>query len=302
MSEDIITKKSKQFYENYQFPGNRPVDKDGLILIRRFSHSLNKTKSIGKIRVLDAGCGTGNTSVSLAKQFSDVEFYGVDNCKASLSKANSLAKANKITNVQYRRWNLVNPLPFTFQFDIIVCLGVLHHTSNMQTVLQNLADSLSDKGELYLWIYAQTGRYKHSLNMKLLKILNNFKPKTMDSIEFANEFILNTCGGKFLKDLTGTSNTYLLQTEAAADPVWIADQFLNPHEELISMDQLLKMVNNCGLKVKSLLGINEDVSDFIGSPLVSNIFRKLKGNKRLIALDLLYKPERYFVILKKQRH
>jgi len=303
MSESVITRRSKRFYEQYQFPGNRPLDRDGLIFMRRFTNSVSASalrNGDKTLNVLDAGCGTGNTSVVLAKQFRDVEFYAVDNSSASLKKAKILAQKSGLKNIRFHRWNLLKPLPYPFKFDIIICLGVLHHTANMQKVLTNLGCGLNDNADLYLWIYAQPGRYRHSLNMKLLKMMINSKPKTRNEIELATEFITKAGKGSILQDLAGTSSTSLLQTKIVADPVWIADQFLNPHEELINMKELLRLIKSSGFIVQSFLGMNENVSELLNSPLLNMRFNALKGDRRLIALDLLYKPERYFVLLRKR--
>ena len=303
MSESAVTNKSKKFYEHYHFPGNRPIDKDGLIFMKRFSNSIaartNNNRSI-KLNILDAGCGTGNTTVSLAKQFKDLNFYAVDNSAESLNKAQEFADQNGLVNTRFSKWNLLRSLPFNFKFDIIICLGVLHHTANMKKVLKNLKKNLNDHGELYLWVYAEPGRYLHSLNVKLLKMLINVNPIETDEISFATEFITKVGYGSLLNDLVGTSTTYLLQTKVASDPVWIADQFLNPHEEVINMERLLGLINSSGFAIKDLLGINEDVSELLNSQILLERFEKLDADKRLIALDLLYKPERYFVILKKK--
>ena len=303
MSESVITRRSKRFYEQYQFPGNRPLDRDGLIFMRRFTNSVSAStlrNGDKTLNVLDAGCGTGNTSVVLAKQFRDVEFYAVDNSSASLKKAKILTQKSGLKNIRFHRWNLLKPLPYPFKFDIIICLGVLHHTANMQKVLTNLGCGLNDNADLYLWIYAQPGRYRHSLNMKLLKMLINSKPKTRNEIELATEFITKAGKGSILQDLAGTSSTSLLQTKIVADPVWIADQFLNPHEELINMKELLRLIKSSGFIIQSFLGMNENVSELLNSPLLNMRFNALKGDRRLIALDLLYKPERYFVLLRKR--
>jgi len=303
MSESVITRKSRKFYEQYQFPGNRPLDKDGLIFMKRFSNSVANhfSKTNGTtLNVLDAGCGTGNTSVSLAKQFKDVKFYAVDNSSNSLKKAKMLAEQNGLMNIRFRKWNLLKPLPYKFKFDIVICLGVLHHTANMKKVLKNLYNSMKNDGELYLWIYAQPGRYLHSLNVKLLRMLIDVNPKTTDELSFATEFIAKAGNGSLLQDLVGSSTTYLLKTNVAADPIWIADQFLNPHEELINIEQLLKLIRASGFIFQDLLGIDDDVSQYLNSPILLEKFNKLNGDERLIALDLLYKPERYFVILRKK--
>ena len=303
MSESAITAKSKKFYERYHFPGNRPIDKDGLIFLKRFSNSViarSMDDGIESLNILDAGCGTGNTAVSLAKQFKKSNFYAFDNSGASLNKAKSLAEQEGLFNIQFCKWNLLEPLPYTIEFDIIICLGVLHHTANMKKALENLNKVLKQDGQLYLWIYAQTGRFLHSLNSKLLKMLVDADPNVTDELSVATEFITKVGNGSVLNDLVGTSTTYLVQTKVASDPVWIADQFLNPHEQLINMEQLLTLINSSGFDLEDILGIDKDVSKSLNSQLLSEKFDMLDKEQRLIALDLLHKPERYFVILKKK--
>jgi hypothetical protein len=82
------------------------------------------------------------------------------------------------------------------------------------------------------------------------------------------------------------------------DPVWIADQFLNPHETLLDLEELTGLATACGLEIEQLLGIRDDLSSYFNSAALYGRFRKLSGEDRLIALDLLLKPERYFVLLR----
>ena len=87
LREKSVTSKCRSFYEKYHFPGERPLDKDGMIFLRRINQSMDKikTNNPNKLNILDAGCGTGNTIVSLASKFSEINFYGVDNSKESLN-------------------------------------------------------------------------------------------------------------------------------------------------------------------------------------------------------------------------
>jgi len=66
---DALTRRVQAFYERYHFPSFRPVEQDGLILMRRLARiaSTWKGRESGRqMRVLDAGCGTGNTLVARA--------------------------------------------------------------------------------------------------------------------------------------------------------------------------------------------------------------------------------------------
>jgi len=300
MSDLTVTAKSRRFYEQFPFPGNRPVDRDGLIFLRHFAGSVNRHTSLasrGRLRVLDAGCGTGNTSLSLARQFPDIDFVGVDQSRSSLARAKQSAADSGLTNLRYRCWNLMNPLPRGSLFDIALCLGVLHHTANMKRVLLNLHGSLKDNGDLFLWIYGKHGRYRHSLNVRLLAMLLKTEPPPATSLELAKDFIRTAGNGSALDDLLGNQPPSSMPETLFEDPVWIADQFLNPHEKLLDMEQLLAHTRSSGFAVDHIVGFDDTtVRSLLSAPLYER-FRKLTRLKRLIALDLLLKPERYFLVL-----
>ena len=301
MSESELTQKSRVFYEQFQFPGNRPVDQDGLIFLRHFARSIERRAvrvSDRMLRVLDAGCGTGNTSVALARQFPQVAFFGIDQSRSSLSKAKARALEAGVANFQCRAGNLLRPLPWKDRFDVILCLGVLHHTADMRKGLVNLRRSLADDGELFLWIYGRHGRYRHSLNVRLLRMLLGKRTSPDEKLELATEFVNKADDGAALCDLLGRTKTDEMQRAAFNDPVWIADQFLNPQEILVDLEGLLKLVDVSRLELVRTLGVGEDVARLFNSDPLMKRFEALNPRDQLIAQDLLRKPERYFVVLR----
>lgn len=302
MSEAEITSKSREFYEQFQFPGSRPIDHDGLVFLRRFTRTIHQRLALipdRMLRVLDAGCGTGNTSVSLARQFPRVAFFGIDQSRTSLAKAKELAGGAGAKNVRFRTGNLLKPLPWQNPFDVILCLGVLHHTADMMRTLTNLRRSLANGGELFLWIYGKHGRYRHSLNTRLLRMLLGKQRSPEAALELATQFALNADNGSALRDLIGRTKIDEMQRKAFTDPVWIADQFLNPQEVLIDMEALLNLVHASGLELAHVLGMNGNAAQLLNSAPLMKRFEQLNPRDQLIAQDLMLKPERYFVLLRK---
>jgi 2-polyprenyl-3-methyl-5-hydroxy-6-metoxy-1,4-benzoquinol methylase len=297
MSERAISEESRKFYEQFQFPGSRPIDQDGLIFLRRFTKSIESCSS--QARVLDAGCGTGNTTVSLARRFKDAEFIGIDQSRNSLDKAKSSADRYGLKNLHFRKWNLMKSLSYLGRFDIVLCLGVLHHTANMKKGLVRLRSSLKNNGELYLWVYGKHGRYRHSLNMRLLHMLLETNPKSPNNTELVREFVRGGDDGSVLSDLVGNTRTDVMQTKTFEDPVWLADQFLNPVETPIDMEELIELVYSSGFALQQVLGMNVQASDYLKSPSLLERFDRLNRIQRLIALDLMAKPRRYFILLRK---
>ena len=304
MSRQTVTEESTRFYERYPFPGSRPIDQDGLILLRRITKSValrRRGRQGAVLRVLDAGCGTGNTSVALARQLPCVDVLGVDQSAASLEKARAAAGALRLENLRLRRWDLMKPLTGERRFDIIVCLGVLHHVADMKAVLANLRQALRSDGELYLWIYGKHGRYRHSLNMRLLALLRTTSPACLDPVELAREFLRYSGENGAMADLLGNTRTGALQERSFDDPVWIADQWLNPRETLVDMTQLLRLAARSGLSIDEVVGMNENAAKRLLPPLLEARFRQLDPRRQLIALDLVMKPERYLAILRRSR-
>jgi SAM-dependent methyltransferase len=303
MSSQNTTEETRKFYEQFPFPGNRPIDRDGLIFLRRFEQTIERARGIttARLRVLDAGCGTGNTTLSLARRFDDVEFTGLDNSRTSLALAAASAAEHALPNLVYRKWDLSNPLPRTTHFDVVLCLGVLHHTADMRRVLSNLCRALNDNGELYLWVYGRHGRYRHTLNMRLLSLLLKTKPPPADRVEFARDFIHHAGNGTLLSDLAGGEAAGTVEETVFEDPVWIADQFLNPVEKLLDMKGLLSLVSSSGFSLIQTLGLNEAPEKSFSSDELRRRVGRMSRKQRLIALDLLLKPERYFVLLRKTR-
>jgi SAM-dependent methyltransferase len=295
-----VTDQVHQFYEAYRFPGVRPLDQDGLILRRRLAGCRpGPGEDKPRWRVLDAGCGTGNTTISLARRFPNVDFLGVDLSAGSLSVAEKTAKEQGLPNIRFRQWNLLDSGMEEGSFDLVLCLGVLHHTAGMLAVLSNLREEMTDNGRLYLWVYGQHGRYRHSLNRRLLSMLLAAGPSVEDPVALAREFLRSGGQGSVFCDLLGTGSSSSLRNKALTEPAWIADQLLNPNEILLTMESLLALLRNAQLEIEQWLGLPEKPYHLLGSEMLLQRYEQLSPCDQLIALDLLLKPERYFLVLRR---
>jgi SAM-dependent methyltransferase len=103
--------------------------------------------------VLEAGCGKGRHTRLMAS-WSPRAVYGVD-----LSEAVFLAERNvrDMPEVTCARANLLE-LPFsTAVFDLVCCVGVLHHLEDPRRGLVELWRVLKPGGTICLWVYAREG-------------------------------------------------------------------------------------------------------------------------------------------------
>ncbi len=301
--EHCLTRKVREFYERFQFPGVRPLDRDGMILMRRLARTLagrpGEREGIAW-HVLDAGCGTGNTAISLAKRFPGADFLAVDVSGPSLALAETAAARAGVGNILFRKWDLMEMIPSESRFDVVLCLGVLHHVADMKLVLTNLGRILARDGDLYLWVYGRHGRYRHGLNRRLLKLLLEATPGGADPVHLAREFASQVQAGAPIRDLFGDAPGGSMLAGVVAEEPWIADQFLHPNETAVDMEELLALVQSASLRVDTWLGAPEDLSRHVASGELLERFECLGRRERLLALDLLLKPEHYFVSLRKE--
>lgn len=103
--------------------------------------------------VLEAGCGKGRHSRAILG-WSPARLVAVD-----LSSAVELAAAS-VGDCETARFVQADILCLPFacdQFDVVVCVGVLHHLADPEKGLAELWRVLRPGGTLVLWIYAREG-------------------------------------------------------------------------------------------------------------------------------------------------
>ena len=96
-SEDNITKQVKEMYLKYPYPSpSREISQTNeLVNLLKIFEIENKEK-ISKLKILDAGSGSGHRIINVAKYFKNCNFTGIDISKKSLLIANELKNKEKL--------------------------------------------------------------------------------------------------------------------------------------------------------------------------------------------------------------
>ena len=99
-------------------------------------------------RVLEAGCGVGAQTVTLAARSPDATFVAVDHGKDSLQRAKALADDHGLSNVEFAHADLYH-LPYeAADFDHVFLCFVLEHLTNPPAALTQLRRVLRPGGTL----------------------------------------------------------------------------------------------------------------------------------------------------------
>jgi SAM-dependent methyltransferase len=102
-------------------------------------------------RVLDAGCGRGRWTRALLDLGAHVT--AVDYSDAGIAQTRALC--GPTPNLVTHRVDLLNPPPElrSQRFDLVFSYGVLHHTGDTWTALDNIAAMVGERGALFLYLY-----------------------------------------------------------------------------------------------------------------------------------------------------
>lgn len=110
-------------------------------------------------RILDAGCGTGISTLGLARLHHDATVVGLDDSEPSLAFAAERLAAMPGAPVTFRRHDLQSRLPADLgTFDFIVCRGVLGFAEDPAAMLANLARGLDPRGLMLATFPNREGR------------------------------------------------------------------------------------------------------------------------------------------------
>ncbi|KZR70214.1 class I SAM-dependent methyltransferase [Prochlorococcus sp. MIT 1303] len=108
-------------------------------------------------KVLIAGCGTGKQVIG-ASRYKNAEITAIDLSSSSLAYATRKTKEYEISNVAFRKMDLLNVPELGDIFDVIECSGVLHHMEKPANGLSTLVQQLKPGGYIKLGLYSEIAR------------------------------------------------------------------------------------------------------------------------------------------------
>ncbi len=223
MKEFNIQNSVIEFYSKFSYPLiPYPFSRNHKQLMRRVLSCCNlELKDLKGLKVLDAGCGTGEKSIFMARYGAHVTAIDINENQLKQAKKN-MEKYN--VNVNFVRDDLVN-LKHNEKYDLIVCLGVLHHTPNMKRGLENLLNLLKPNGKIVVALYNSYSRFPY----RLVRAPLHFFIKKPEKI---HDFVMKS---KF---------TFFLRT--ATEPT-LYDRYAVPYESYHTIGEVKRIFKNNGI-------------------------------------------------------
>lgn len=110
------------------------------------------------LRVLSAGCGTGQHALSLASFYRDCRVTAFDLSRASLAHAQRMATKLGIDNVEFFHGDILEVAKLRREFDVIESIGVIHHMHDPEAGWRSLLGVLAPGGLIRLGLYGEVAR------------------------------------------------------------------------------------------------------------------------------------------------
>lgn len=230
-----VTAKVRAFYEEIGFPGYEGFE-TAVDLVRKardgvYARRLDEEIPFG-VKVLDAGCGTGQLAVFLSMTHRTV--VGVDFSFNSLRQGQAFKRREALPDVHFVQMNLFASCLRPETFDYVFCNGVLHHTGDAFGAFRDLCRVLKPGGLMVIGLYNTYGRLLLDLRRVIFQL-------TGDRLARLDYFVRRRDAG-------------------CKNRIWFLDQYRNPHETTFSVQDVLAWFAQCGIEyVNSLPQINPGV-------------------------------------------
>lgn len=129
------------------------------------------------LNILDLSTGTGHIAIELAKKFPKAKIYGVDISEEMLNIARLKTKEHGINNIIYLVQDVENLDFEDIKFDFITCGYGLFFYPNMEKVVSDISERLSDEGKFIFSTFTDQAFQPYSkIFLELLEQNYNIAP------------------------------------------------------------------------------------------------------------------------------
>ena len=243
-------------YEAYPYPKRDPRDEAKRLVVGSPSHIreidhwiFGATRPATQpLRALMAGGGTGDATVMLAQQMTQLRRPGqvtwLDRSRAALDIARARASARQLTNVEWQQRSLLDlPASGLGPFDYIDCCGVLHHLPDPAEGLRALLSVLAPGGGLGLMVYAPHGRTGVYMVQDALRMLAPADEPPRQRLDMARRMMRHLPQTQWLRQ------NHHFDDHVNGGDAGLYDLLLNPRDCAFTVPQFDALLRQAGLRV-----------------------------------------------------
>ncbi|MEB3225143.1 MAG: class I SAM-dependent methyltransferase [Synechococcus sp.] len=205
--------------------------------------------STDNIRILDAGCGTGVGTEYLMHLNPEAEIVGIDLSEGALEVAEKRCQQSGVRDrhqapVTFKRLPIEQAAELAGEFDLINCVGVLHHMPDPIQGIQALAKKLAPGGIFHIFVYAELGRWEIQLMQEAIALVQQDKRGDyVDGVKVGRQIFASLPENNRLVQYD--KERWSLENHRDAS---FADMYVHPQEVDYNVKTLFELIDASGLE------------------------------------------------------
>ncbi|MDY6938806.1 MAG: class I SAM-dependent methyltransferase [Cyanobacteriota bacterium] len=245
-----ISQAVRQLYDTYPFPPEPLLDEPPPGYNWRWNWQTAYSFCTGMkptrqdVRILDAGCGTGVGTEYLVHLNPEARVTGIDLSPGALEVARERCQRSGADRVEFHHLSIYDADRLDGEFDLINCVGVLHHLPDPIRGIQSLAPKLAPGGFFHIFVYAELGRREIQLMQQAISLLQgNEKEDYEAGVRLGRKmFAALPEDNRIVRE---DKRRWALENHRDAN---FADMYLHPQEVDYNIDTLFELIDASGLE------------------------------------------------------
>ncbi|SRR5579883_170569 len=194
--------------------------------------------------ILDAGCGTGVGTEYLVHLNPRAQITAIDLSAGALAVAKERCQRSGADRVNFHHLSLYNADQLPGEFDLINCVGVLHHLPDPVRGIQSLAMKLVPGGIMHIFVYAALGRWEIQLMQEAIALLQgNQRGDYKDGVTIGRQIFAALPADNRL--VQREKERWSLENQRDEN---FADMYVHPQEIDYTIDTLFELIDASGLE------------------------------------------------------
>ena len=241
---DEVSKKVKIQYEENPYPRWKCCN---INISQNYTKCINDdinpyvlplNEKIYKPDVLIAGCGTGKHAIS-ASRYKDAKILAIDLSLSSLAYAKRKILDLNYKNFDFLAADILEIKNLGKKFDVIECVGTLHHMNKPLLGLEALLNLLKPNGFLKIGLYSKIAR-EPIINFRKNLLNNKSKKESNNIMLLRKEIIENRVNNKYFKKITNSKDFYSRSN--------LRDLLFHEQEHQFTISEIREIIENYKLE------------------------------------------------------
>ncbi|MES1021465.1 class I SAM-dependent methyltransferase [Gloeocapsa sp. BRSZ] len=243
-----ISSAVQRLYDTYPFPPEPLLDSPPpgynwrWNWIAAYNFCTGQKPNKQDIRILDAGCGTGVGTEYLVHLNPKASVIGIDLSAGALAVARDRCARSGADRVEFHHLSLYDVAQLPGEFDLINCVGVLHHLEDPIRGIQALAAKLAPGGVMHIFVYGELGRWEIQLMQKAIALLQQ-QGDYQDGVQIGRKIFASLPDNNRL--VKREKERWSLENQRDAN---FADMYVHPQEIDYNVETLFELIDASGLE------------------------------------------------------